>query len=38
MNARSRWTGIATGDQGIFVQRSLFVRVGGFAMQCASQR
>jgi rSAM/selenodomain-associated transferase 2 len=31
MNARSRWTGIATGDQGIFVARSLFVRVGGYA-------
>jgi rSAM/selenodomain-associated transferase 2 len=24
MNLRSRWTGIATGDQGIFVTRSLF--------------
>jgi rSAM/selenodomain-associated transferase 2 len=31
MNARSRWTGIATGDQGIFVERDLFVRVGGYA-------
>jgi len=31
MNARSRATGIATGDQGIFVLRSLFVRVGGYA-------
>lgn len=31
MNARSRCTGIATGDQGIFVRRSLFARVGGYA-------
>jgi len=30
MNRRSRWTGIATGDQGIFVRREWFVRVGGF--------
>ena len=30
MNLRSRWTGIATGDQGIFVRRPLFERVGGF--------
>lgn len=30
MNWRSRLTGIATGDQGIFVQRSLFQQVGGF--------
>jgi len=31
MNLRSRLTGIATGDQGIFVRRALFVRVGGYA-------
>jgi rSAM/selenodomain-associated transferase 2 len=31
MNARSRWTGIATGDQAIFVERALFEQVGGFA-------
>jgi rSAM/selenodomain-associated transferase 2 len=31
MNLRSRWSGIATGDQGIFVTRELFLRVGGFA-------
>jgi rSAM/selenodomain-associated transferase 2/rSAM/selenodomain-associated transferase 1 len=31
MNARSRATGIATGDQGIFVDRTLFTRLGGFA-------
>jgi rSAM/selenodomain-associated transferase 2 len=31
MNWRSRFTGIATGDQGIFVTRELFARVGGFA-------
>lgn len=30
MNQRSRLTGIATGDQGIFVRRTLFDRVGGF--------
>ena len=31
MNWRSRLTGIATGDQGIFVSRVLYDRVGGFA-------
>jgi rSAM/selenodomain-associated transferase 2 len=31
MNWRSRITGIATGDQGIFLTRELFERVGGFA-------
>ncbi len=30
MNLRSRWTGIATGDQGLFVRRDWFERVGGF--------
>jgi rSAM/selenodomain-associated transferase 2 len=30
MNLRSRLTGIATGDQGIFVDRAVFGRVGGF--------
>lgn len=30
MNLRSRWTGIATGDQMLFVRRALFDRVGGF--------
>jgi rSAM/selenodomain-associated transferase 2 len=30
MNLRSRLTGIATGDQGIFVAREAFARVGGF--------
>jgi rSAM/selenodomain-associated transferase 2 len=30
MNWRSRLTGIATGDQGIFVLRDLFKRIGGF--------
>jgi len=29
MNLRSRWTGICTGDQGIFVQRDLLRRIGG---------
>lgn len=30
MNLRSRMTGIATGDQGMFLTRSLFEAVGGF--------
>ena len=30
MNARSRLTGIATGDQAIFVRRDAFATVGGF--------
>ena len=30
MNWRSRFTGVATGDQGIFVTRELFESVGGF--------
>lgn len=30
MNLRSRWTGLATGDQAIFVRRQTFERVGGF--------
>ncbi|MEP7183195.1 MAG: TIGR04283 family arsenosugar biosynthesis glycosyltransferase [Betaproteobacteria bacterium] len=33
MNRRSRLTGIATGDQGIFVERALFDAVGGFPDQ-----
>lgn len=31
MNLRSRWTGIATGDQAIFVRRQVFEQLGGFA-------
>jgi rSAM/selenodomain-associated transferase 2 len=31
MNLRSRWSGIATGDQAIFVRRAIFDRLGGFA-------
>ena len=31
MNLRSRVTGISTGDQGLFVTRSLFEAVGGYA-------
>ena len=31
MNLRSRLTGIATGDQGLFVRRALFESLGGFA-------
>jgi rSAM/selenodomain-associated transferase 2 len=30
MNLRSRATGIATGDQAIFVRRAVFERIGGF--------
>lgn len=30
MNLRSRWTGIATGDQAIFIERSLWERIGGY--------
>jgi rSAM/selenodomain-associated transferase 2 len=30
MNLRSRWTGIATGDQALFVRHELFRSVGGF--------
>jgi rSAM/selenodomain-associated transferase 2/rSAM/selenodomain-associated transferase 1 len=33
MNLRSRATGMATGDQGIFVERALFAQVGGFPLQ-----
>ena len=33
MNRRSCWTGIATGDQAIFVRRDVFERLGGFAAQ-----
>lgn len=33
MNWRSRLTGIATGDQAMFVQRDMFERVSGFADQ-----
>src|SRR5690606_26106120 len=33
MNLRSRLSGIATGDQTIFVKRSLFDQVGGFPDQ-----
>ncbi len=33
MNARSRWTGIATGDQAIFMTRAAFDSVGGFPEQ-----
>ncbi|MEO8805045.1 MAG: TIGR04283 family arsenosugar biosynthesis glycosyltransferase [Burkholderiaceae bacterium] len=33
MNRRSRWNGIATGDQAMFVQRALFERAGGFPEQ-----
>jgi rSAM/selenodomain-associated transferase 2 len=30
MNARSRWTGIATGDQAMFMRREAFDAAGGF--------
>ena len=31
MNLRSRWTGIATGDQAMFMRREVFAQLGGFA-------
>lgn len=31
MNLRSRWSGIATGDQAVFVRRRAFESLGGFA-------
>ncbi len=31
MNRRSRWSGIATGDQTIFVRRAIFEQLGGYA-------
>jgi hypothetical protein len=31
MNARSRLTGIATGDQAIFVRRDAFLALGGYS-------
>lgn len=31
MSLRSRWSGIATGDQAIFLRRTVFERLGGFA-------
>lgn len=33
MNLRSRVTGVATGDQGIFISRELFLAIGGFPQQ-----
>jgi rSAM/selenodomain-associated transferase 2 len=33
INWRSRWTGLATGDQAIFVKRDLFEKLGGFPNQ-----
>jgi rSAM/selenodomain-associated transferase 2 len=33
MNRRSRWTDIATGDQGLFMTRAAFDAVGGFPVQ-----
>ncbi len=33
MNRRSRWSGIATGDQAMFVHRAAFEAVGGFPDQ-----
>lgn len=31
INLRSRWSGIATGDQALFVRRDVFEQLGGFA-------
>lgn len=33
MNVRSRWSGIATGDQAMFMTRAAFDAVGGFPVQ-----
>ena len=33
MNLRSRWSGIATGDQAIFVRADSYARVGGYPDQ-----
>ncbi|MCE2028284.1 TIGR04283 family arsenosugar biosynthesis glycosyltransferase [Sessilibacter corallicola] len=33
MSMRSRLTGIATGDQGIFIKRTFFENIGGYASQ-----
>ena len=33
MNRRSRWTGVATGDQAMFVRREAFWALGGFPVQ-----
>lgn len=33
MSLRSRWTGIATGDQSMFVSKALFQQIGGFPNQ-----
>jgi rSAM/selenodomain-associated transferase 2 len=33
MNLRSRWTGIATGDQAMFVRRAVFEKLGRFPGQ-----
>ena len=33
MNLRSRFSGIATGDHALFVQRTLFLQLGGYADQ-----
>jgi GT2 family glycosyltransferase len=33
INLRSRWTGIATGDQAMFLRREGFEQVGGFPDQ-----
>jgi rSAM/selenodomain-associated transferase 2 len=33
MNLRSRWTGIATGDQALFMRRGVYEQLGGFAPQ-----
>ena len=33
MNRRSRWSGIATGDQALFMTRAAFDTVGGFPVQ-----
>jgi len=33
INLRSRWTGVFTGDQGLFIRRDVFENLGGFPEQ-----
>lgn len=33
MNLRSRWSGVATGDQALFIRRAVFEQLGGFPDQ-----
>jgi rSAM/selenodomain-associated transferase 2 len=33
INVRSRWSGVFTGDQGLFIRRAVFEEIGGFPEQ-----